>query len=229
MSSNSVPNHMNVLKDACNAVPFSWRIKEYLEELWEEAQYITDTEGLLRKFVEIFQKTPLGRFLAQHPVTEQQDLLQSYSKDFLLLTMKVASWEELRFLQMALWSCLSELRATSGVPGEGLSLPWVHLAYQHFRTRLQNFSRILTIQPQVLKSLSKAEAAQQRSFSGCEMTLDAFAAMACVEVLKSDMLKPSPKAWLQRVKNLSMPLELLCSRGYLQDCGSITRSVTQEV
>ncbi|KAL1763089.1 E3 ubiquitin-protein ligase RNF213, partial [Sigmodon hispidus] len=133
------------------------------------------------------------------------------------------------FLQMALWSCLSELRATSGVPGEGLSLPWVHLAYQHFRTRLQNFSRILTIQPQVLKSLSKAEAAQQRSFSGCEMTLDAFAAMACVEVLKRDMLKPSPKAWLQRVKNLSMPLELLCSRGYLQDCGSITRAVTQEV
>ncbi|KAL1762875.1 E3 ubiquitin-protein ligase RNF213 isoform X1 [Sigmodon hispidus] len=96
MSSILVPSHMNLLKDACNAVPFSWRIRDYLEELWVQAQYITDTEGLLRKFVEIFQKTPLGRFLAQQPVAQQQDLLQSYSKDFLLLTMKVASWEELR-------------------------------------------------------------------------------------------------------------------------------------
>lgn len=68
---------------------------------------------------------------------------------------------------MALWSCLSELRVTSGMPEEGLSLPWVHLAYQHFRTRLQNFSRILTIHPQVLRSLR--EAAQMHSLPACEM------------------------------------------------------------
>lgn len=73
----------------------------------------------------------------------------------------------LQFLQMALWSCLCELRVTSGMPEEGLSLPWVHLAYQHFRTRLQNFSRVLTIHPQVLKSLS--EAAQKHSLAGSEM------------------------------------------------------------
>lgn len=36
-----------MLKDACNAVPFSWRIRDYLEELWVQAQYITDTEGEL--------------------------------------------------------------------------------------------------------------------------------------------------------------------------------------
>jgi Kef-type K+ transport system membrane component KefB len=51
--------------------------------------------GLSKKFVEIFQKTPLGVFLAQFPVAQQQKLLQSYLKDFLLLTMKVSSREEL--------------------------------------------------------------------------------------------------------------------------------------
>jgi hypothetical protein len=60
-------------------------------------------------------------------------------------------------------------------------------------------------------------------------TLDAFAAMACAEMLKGDLLKPSPKAWLQLVKNLSTPLELVCSEGYLCDSGSMTRSVIQEV
>lgn len=51
--------------------------------------------GLSKKFVEIFQKTPLGGFLSQLPVAQQEDLLQSYVKDFLLLNMKVTSWEEL--------------------------------------------------------------------------------------------------------------------------------------
>ncbi|KAL6038050.1 hypothetical protein STEG23_019391 [Scotinomys teguina] len=227
MPSVLVQSHMNLLKGACNAVPFSWRVRDYLEELWVQAQYITDTEGLSKKFVEIFQKTPLGGFLAQLPVAQQEDLLQSYVKDFLLLNMKVASWEELEFLQMALWSCLSELRVTSGMPEEALSLPWVHLAYQRFRTRLQNFSRILTIHPQVLKSLS--EATLKHSLAGSEMTLDAFAAMACVEVLRGDILKPSPKAWVQMVKDLSVPLELVCSGECLPDCGNITRAVIQEV
>lgn len=73
MSFILVQSHMNLLKDAYNAVPFSWRIRDYLEELWVQAQYITDTEGLSKKFVEIFQKTPLGVFLAQFPVAQQQN------------------------------------------------------------------------------------------------------------------------------------------------------------
>ncbi|XP_029417237.1 E3 ubiquitin-protein ligase RNF213 isoform X2 [Nannospalax galili] len=227
MSSILVQSHMNLFKNACNAVPFSWRIRDFLEELWVQAQYITDTEGLSKKLVEIFQKTPLGKFLAQLPVAQQQELLQCYMKDFLLLTLRVSSREQLKFLQMALWSCLSEFREASRVLEEGLSLPWVHLAYQHFRTRLQNFSRILTIHPQVLHSLT--EAAQKHDLVGCEMILDAFAAMACVEMLKRDILKPSPQAWLQLVKTLSMPLELICSDGYLQDSGNMTKAVIQGV
>lgn len=36
---------MMVSADAGNAMPFSWRIKEYLDEMWLEAQYIQNTEG----------------------------------------------------------------------------------------------------------------------------------------------------------------------------------------
>lgn len=53
--------------------------------------------------------------------------------------------------------------------------------------------------------------------------------MACVEILTGDILKPSPKAWLQMVKNLAMPLELVCSREYLRGCGNTTRNTVQEV
>ncbi|XP_076693046.2 E3 ubiquitin-protein ligase RNF213-like [Callospermophilus lateralis] len=227
MSSIVVQNHMSLPEGACNSVPFSWRIRDYVEELWVQAQYIMDVKGRSDKLVEIFQQTPLGMFLAKLPGEQQQELVQCYLRDFLLFTMRVSTWEELKFLQMALWCCVCELRAASGRPQEGLWLPWVHLAYQHFKTRLHNFSRILTIHPQILQSLT--EVVQKHDMAGSEMTLDVLAAMACAEMLIRDTLKPSPQAWLQLVKKLSIPLELVCSDGYLRGSGSIARAVTAEV
>ncbi|XP_042525946.1 E3 ubiquitin-protein ligase RNF213 [Dipodomys spectabilis] len=220
-----VQSDMSLPEHESNSVPFSWRIKDYLEELWVQAQYIGDADGPSKKLVEIFQKTPLGRFLAQLPEEQQQELLQDFTKDFLLLTRRVSSYQELEVLQMALWSCIGELQAVVGQPEAPLSLPWVHLAYQRFGTRLQTFSRILAIYPQVLQSLIGAPQ-QHRP----EMTLDTFAAMACVEMLTRDILTPSPQAWLQLVKSLSIPLELVCSEGYLQEGGGATaRAVIRQV
>uniref|UniRef100_A0A8C4L8F9 E3 ubiquitin-protein ligase RNF213 n=1 Tax=Equus asinus asinus TaxID=83772 RepID=A0A8C4L8F9_EQUAS len=220
-----VQNYMNLAEGFYNDVPFSWRIKDYLEELWVQAQYITGAEESSEKLVEIFQQTPLGRFLAQLRAEQQQELLQCYLQDFLLLTMRVSTWGELKALRAALLSCIRQLTAAG--PEEQISLPWVHLASQHFRSRLQNFSRILTVHPQILSRLM--EAPWNHGLARCEMTLDAFAAMACAEILTRDILKPSPQAWLQIVKNLCMPLELLCSDGYLQGSGSVSKGVIREV
>lgn len=52
---------------------------------------------------------------------------------------------------MALGSCVNQVQAQR--PQEEVSLPWVHLAHQHFRGRLQNLSRILNICPQILQVL----------------------------------------------------------------------------
>ncbi|XP_010854827.1 PREDICTED: E3 ubiquitin-protein ligase RNF213 [Bison bison bison] len=225
MSYIVVQNYMNLPEKASNSVPFSWRIKDYLEELWVHTQYITGDAGLAEKLLELFQKTPLGSFLAQLTVDQRQELLQCYLKDFLLLTMRVSTWEQLNVLQMALWSCINQLNA--GRPEEEVSLPLVHLAYHRFRSRLQNFSRILTIHPPILLSLTKGT--QNHTWAGREMSLDVLAAVACAEMLTENLLKPSPQAWLQTVKNLSMPLELLCSEGYMQDCGMMTRTLIRDI
>lgn len=227
MSHILVQSHGSLPESGCNAVPFSWRIRDYVEELWVQAQYISEATGpgAARKLVEIFAQTPLGRFLAGLRAEEQRELLQGYLRDFLLLTMRVSTCRELEFLQMALWSCLRQL--SEGSPEEALSLPWVHLAYQHFRIRLQNFSRILTIHPPLLDSLARASRCQD--LAGPEMTLDVFAAVACTEMLTRDLLKPSPQAWLRVVKSLTIPLELLCSDGYVQGHGSRASTIIKEV
>ncbi|XP_068833610.1 E3 ubiquitin-protein ligase RNF213 [Capricornis sumatraensis] len=225
MSYIVVQNYMNLPEKASNSVPFSWRIKDYLEELWVHTQYITGNSGLAKKLLELFQKTPLGSFLAQLTVDQRRELLQCYLKDFLLLTMTVSTWEQLNVLQMALWSCINQLNA--GMPEKEVSLPLVHLAYHRFRNRLQNFSRILTIHPPILLSLTKGT--ENHNWARREMSLDVLAAVACAEMLTENLLKPSPQAWLQTVKNLSMPLELLCSEGYMQDCGMMTRTLIRDV
>ncbi|XP_034881723.1 E3 ubiquitin-protein ligase RNF213 isoform X2 [Mirounga leonina] len=225
----TVQNYMSRPEDVSGDVPFSWRIKDYLEELWVQAQYITGAEGVSKNLVEIFRQTPLGRFLAQLSVEWQRELFMCYIKDFLLLTMRVSTWEELKVLQVALGSCISQVQA--GRPEEDVSLPWVHLAYQHFRGRLQNLSRILTVYPQILQVLfyNITEGPWNTRLDGHELILDALAAVACTEVLTRDILQPSPQAWLQMVKNLSMPLELLGSDVYLPSCGRVARDVIREV
>uniref|UniRef100_A0A5F8GPQ3 Ring finger protein 213 n=1 Tax=Monodelphis domestica TaxID=13616 RepID=A0A5F8GPQ3_MONDO len=217
-----VQNYMKLSENVSNDVPFSWRIKDYLDELWMEAQYITNTEELSEKFVDIFQKTHLGKFLASFNKEQHQMLLQAYLKDFLLLTMSVSTCDELQFLQVALWSCIGQLKAESEDAEEGLSLPWVHLAYQYFRNRIQNFARILSIHPSVLETLQKAK--NNFGLAGSEMVLDVYAALACAEMLKKDVLKPNPQVWLQMVKNLHMPFEFLCTESYMQSCGAMCRT-----
>lgn len=72
-------------------------------------------------------------------------------------------------------------------------------------------------------------AAESQACSLSPQNLDVFAAMACTELLTRDLLKPSPQAWLQMVKNLSMPLELLWSDGYLPAHAAMSGTVTREV
>lgn len=48
MSYILVPSHMDLSEDAHCDFPFSWRVKDFLEELWAQAQYITEAGGELR-------------------------------------------------------------------------------------------------------------------------------------------------------------------------------------
>lgn len=67
------------------------------------------------------------------------------------------------------------------------------------------------------------------STAHCPQTLDALAALACVELLITQLLWPNAQAWLQLVKRLSTPLELICSDAYLHGCGHLTRDIAKEV
>ncbi|KAM6119107.1 E3 ubiquitin-protein ligase RNF213 [Phoenicopterus ruber ruber] len=213
-----VQNNMMVSADAGNTMPFSWRIKEYLDEMWLEAQYIEKAEDQAEKFVDIFQKTALGKFISALTEEEKQMLFQCYITDFIVLTIGVSSVEELQCLQIAFLSCVEEWKAASPRREETVpSLPWVHLGYNQFKSRLQNFSRILAVHPRVVDYLINQGG---YGVPHSEMVLDVLAAVVCAEELEGQVQTAHPEIWLQKVKNLHMPIEFLCKEKDLQRSGS---------
>ncbi|XP_053149440.1 E3 ubiquitin-protein ligase RNF213 [Hemicordylus capensis] len=225
-----VQNYFEIYEDAGNKMPFSWRIKDYLEDLWVQAEYITGNEGHAKKFVEICQKTPLGQYIANLYEEERKKLFQCYIRDFIILAMGLSSHRELKLLQMALMTCIEEMMAaSSSAEEEGVPpLPWIHLGYHQFRSRLQNFSRILAVCPDVVGDLIKY-AEKGSNILHRQMVLDVFAALACTEMLEAKLLKCRPRIWLQQVKNLQMPIELACKATSLQSNGSQCDELLQNV
>uniref|UniRef100_A0A8D2LRN9 RING-type E3 ubiquitin transferase n=1 Tax=Varanus komodoensis TaxID=61221 RepID=A0A8D2LRN9_VARKO len=221
-----VQNYSEFSSAVGNEMPFSWRIKDYLEDILIQAQHI-ENEDHAKKFVNIFQQTALGKYIATLSEEEQNTLFHCYSRDFILLTMGVTSYKELHLLRMALISCIEEIKPASSTAEDGvLPLPWIHLGYHQFRNRLQNFTRILAVYPDVFDALDKHR--------GCicffqNTVLDVLSALACTEMLQEKLLNCSPEAWLQQVKNLQMPIELVCSVNYLHHNGGQCEQLLQEV
>lgn len=59
-----------------------------------------------------------------------------------------------QLLSGALQCCVNELRGhQSAVQNDVLSFPWIHAAYHKFKNRLQNLSRMITIEPQIAQVL----------------------------------------------------------------------------
>ncbi|KAL2100664.1 hypothetical protein ACEWY4_002425 [Coilia grayii] len=210
------------------SMPFSWRIRDYLEELWVHA---LQREGHNDKqFKEFYWRTPLGREIAQSDKEVQVELLQRYLQDFIAMTMKMTSKGELQLLCAALMCCVNELYESvreEGETGEALALSWVHSAYHQYCTRLQNLHRMLCIEPHITHALLANAHAQQ----GQELVLDVYAALACVEFLEPQCLAAEAECadWLRRVKHLQVPVELVCAEESVQHYGQRSRAMVTRV
>ncbi|XP_075712304.1 E3 ubiquitin-protein ligase RNF213 isoform X2 [Rhinoderma darwinii] len=210
-----VKNNMNIAAFGENLLPFSWRIKDYLEDIWTQAGHIDCMEGPEKKFVDIFSKTPLGNYISSKEISEQHNLFLNYQRDFILMSMAISSPEELKIMEYAFLSCIEELKMIEG--DDPLTLPCVHIGYNTFQHRLQNLSRILALGPSVLVSLEKIIEDPDQMIKD-HMVLDIYAATACMEILKDSVTALSPRAWMCQVKSMQMPIELICSEEYLNGC-----------
>ncbi|XP_029293033.1 LOW QUALITY PROTEIN: E3 ubiquitin-protein ligase rnf213-alpha-like [Cottoperca gobio] len=220
-----VQNYIAQDRNMSCSMPFSWRIKDYLEELWVHAlQHEGQTQ---REFDEFFWKTPLGRYIEKADPEMQTEFFQRYLQDFISMTMNVTCQQDLELLCGALNCCVNELRLQLNDADTAMSLPWVHAAYHEFKNRLQNFSRMICIEPQVTQHLLK----NHHTRDGVELVLDVYAAFACVEYLEPRLLDTDVQrqAWLGQVKKLQVPIELICSEDSVRRYGERSKAMVYRV
>ncbi|GLD49345.1 E3 ubiquitin-protein ligase rnf213-alpha-like protein, partial [Lates japonicus] len=220
-----VQNYIARDKNMSCSMPFSWRIKDYLEELWVHAlQHEGQTQ---REFEEFFWRTPLGRYIAKSDPEMQTEFFHRYLQDFISMTMNVTCQEDLELLCSALNCCVTELRLQLNDTETVTSLPWVHAAYHEFKNRLQNLSRMICIEPQVTKDLLR----NPRARDEVELVLDVYAAFACVEYLEPTVLNTDAQrqAWLRQVKKLQVPIELICSEDSVRRYGERSKTIVCRV
>ncbi|XP_037626449.1 E3 ubiquitin-protein ligase rnf213-alpha-like isoform X1 [Sebastes umbrosus] len=189
-------------------MPFSWWIKDFLDGLMMQTS--RPETHLPGRFQELFLNTPLGSYLAKNVDEKMKKIFfERYLQDFVTMTLKVASDEELQLLCQALASCVDEVQRRKRDEDE-LSLPLIHIAYHLYQSRLQNLLRMISLQPVVVSSLQR-----NKHIRHCpEMVLDVHAAKACVELLESANLDTDAlcQHWLKQVKRLQTSLELICSQ-----------------
>ncbi|XP_044056409.1 E3 ubiquitin-protein ligase rnf213-alpha-like isoform X2 [Siniperca chuatsi] len=196
-------------------MPFSWWIKDFLDGLMMQTS--RHENHSLGHFQELFLNTPLGSYMAKNvSETKKTEFFERYLQDFVAMTMKVASDEELQLLCQALTSCIDEVRRRKR-DEDDLSLPHIHIAYHFYQSRLQNLSRMISLQPDVVSLLRR----NQHSRHCPEMVLDVHAAKACVEALESPNLDTDAlcQHWLKQVKRLQTSLELICSQPKINQYG----------
>ncbi|XP_078124896.1 E3 ubiquitin-protein ligase rnf213-alpha-like isoform X2 [Sander vitreus] len=220
-----VQNYIAPDRNMSCSMPFSWRIKDYLEELWVHA---LQREGhTQQEFDEFFWKTPLGRYIEKADREMQTEFFQRYLQDFISMTMNVTCQEDLQLLCGALNCCVNELRLQLNATDTAASLPWIHAAYHEFKNRVQNLSRMICIEPQVTQHLLK----NHHTRDGVEMVLDVYAAFACVEYLEPRLLDTDAQrqAWLRQVKKLQVPIELICSEDIVRRYGERSKAIVCRV
>ncbi|XP_047672985.1 E3 ubiquitin-protein ligase rnf213-alpha-like isoform X3 [Tachysurus fulvidraco] len=218
-----IQSHMSGGRTMSCTMPFSWRIKDLLDDLWEHTLQKEDQSH--KRFEEVFKRTVLGEYFESVDKKMQKEFFQRYLQDFVALTMKVLSVGEGQLLCDAMTSCVHELcrRRGSSVEIE-LSLPLVHSAYHEFQKRLQNFSRMISILPQVVLSLQGNPHVMHRT----EMVLDVFGALACLEHLElQELTRDIQKHWLKQVMKLQVPIEVVCSEQSFKKYGERSREIVK--
>uniref|UniRef100_A0A3B4TK13 RING-type E3 ubiquitin transferase n=1 Tax=Seriola dumerili TaxID=41447 RepID=A0A3B4TK13_SERDU len=213
-------------EQSCSA-PFSWLITMHLESLWEESEFMPDGTERILHFVSTFSSSRLSSHLQRLSDGEQLQYSLNYLQDFLLLSFKIKSMDELRVFTRAVTGCVSELQKSTGAAAD-LSPAWIMAAAKHFAPRLDTLCHMFLLQPELATDVF-----QQRSKGEPqEMVEDILALGVCVEQTKLLTVTSLSecKSFVHRVEFLqpcldrafSQKYSTLCSPGCLQHLDSIS-------
>ncbi|XP_058262202.1 E3 ubiquitin-protein ligase rnf213-beta isoform X1 [Hemibagrus wyckioides] len=199
----------------CTA-PFSWLIKLYCHNLWEEAQFVQGIEQSshkrIQQFVSAVTASRLGGYMEKLSERERKELGQRYLTDFVKLSFEIKTEDEVRVFSAAVLACVAALQQEMGVTPD-LSPAWIMAAAQHFSPRLDTLLHILQIQPHLPPLILKQK-------DRPDMHEDIQALGICVEETKLQLITSLSQCsvFLGRVELLQPCLQRVFSPTYCSLC-----------
>uniref|UniRef100_A0A3B1J697 RING-type E3 ubiquitin transferase n=1 Tax=Astyanax mexicanus TaxID=7994 RepID=A0A3B1J697_ASTMX len=213
----------------CSA-PFSWIIRLYCQNLWEESQFLQaeqSSRARVQRFVSAVESSRLGGYILNLSPGERAELGQKYLTDFVLLSFKIKTEEEMKVFSAAVLGCVSALQQSMGVTPD-LSPVWIMAGAWHCQPRLDALSHTLQLQPHLATPILQRQHLQKDLPDMCE---DILALGICVEETKLQPITSLAEctSFLRRVELLQPCLQraltqsysALCSPGCLQHLSAI--------
>ncbi|KAM4526288.1 E3 ubiquitin-protein ligase rnf213-beta [Fundulus diaphanus] len=205
----------------CSA-PFSWIIKMNLDSLWEESEFTPvfkegNTERVLQ-FVSSFSGSRLGRHFQQLSEEERWECGLLFLHDFLLLSMRIKSKDELKVFTRAMQGCLTELQTSMGAAAD-LSPAWIMAAWKFFAARLDLLSHMFLLQPQSATDVLQRGSTRNEHK---EMVEDVLALGICIEEIKLLTVTSLDecRSFVSRVELLQPCLDRAFSQKYAALCSA---------
>ncbi|XP_008298790.1 E3 ubiquitin-protein ligase rnf213-beta [Stegastes partitus] len=216
-------------EQSCSA-PFSWLVRIHLESLWDESEFmpVTKAGGTERvlQFVSTFNNSRMGGHFQKLSEGQRSEYGRFYLQDFLLLSLKIKSKDELKVFTRALLGCVSELQTSMGITTD-LSPAWITAAAKHFAARLDTLGHIFLLQPQLSAAVCQRGSRKETP----DMVEDILALGICVEQTKLLTVTSlhECESFVRRVELLqpcvdrafAQKYSALCSPGCLQHLDSI--------
>ncbi|MGH0135413.1 UNVERIFIED_CONTAM: hypothetical protein FKN15_035521 [Acipenser sinensis] len=194
-------------KEVPSAAPFSWLIRLHSQSLWEESQFVPGAEEgekrRLLQFVGRFSCSRLGGYIRKLGREELKEFGQRYLRDFLLLTWKISSGDE--------------LEQDLSVESPDLSPAWILAAVTYYRPRLTNLYRILHFHPELLGMVLTGT-----ELTAHEMNADVLAVGGGVEVIENSAIESilDCRRFLQKVELLHPCVEQTFGQEYRELCST---------
>ncbi|XP_051523957.1 E3 ubiquitin-protein ligase rnf213-beta-like isoform X2 [Myxocyprinus asiaticus] len=201
------------------AAPFSWLMKKICQSLWEESEFIRGADQgnkvRIQQFVSAVSSSGLGNYIEKLSEGERLELGQRYLTDYVLLSFKIQSEEELRVFSTAVWGCVYALQKDMSVTPE-LSPSWILAAAQIYAPRLDTLSHAFQLNPQLVQTIQQPRLKKEAP----DMCEDILAVGICVEETKLLPLtsKSECQTFLNCVEQLQPCLERVFSPSYCALC-----------
>ncbi|KAL0964856.1 hypothetical protein UPYG_G00329960 [Umbra pygmaea] len=202
----------------CGA-PFSWLIQKHFQSLWEESVFLPELDSTQRtlQFVSTATNSKLGALIGKLSDEERLEFGHRYLRDFILLSFKIKTEDELRVLTRAILGCVAELQRSLTVFPD-LTPAWVMAAVRLYAPRLDTLSHILLLQPQLVPEVLL----QASHTEPVEMHIDILALGMCVERdrLQTVTSLTECEVFLRRVELLQPCLDQALAQNYISLCNS---------